>query len=167
MIHVAEGGFASTYTWFRNPAAQASANYVVGYDGQIAQMVPEHDIAWHAGNWAYNVRSAGIENAGYADDPSGFPLAEYRATARLTANIARSSLIPIDRRHIIGHYEVPDPNDPLQGGGIDGHTDPGPYWKWDLFMRLVRHDARLHPVAGQLYRRHLRLVHPDLHELRW
>ena len=46
--------------------------------------------------------------------------------------IARRSLIPIDRRHIIGHYQVPDPNDPLQGGGIDNHTDPGQYWKWGL-----------------------------------
>jgi hypothetical protein len=36
---------------------------------------------------------------------------------------------------------VPDPNDPLQGGGIDGHTDPGPYWNWNLFMKLVRNAA--------------------------
>ena len=63
--------------------------------------------------------------------------AEYRATARIAAVIARRSLIPIDRRHIIGHYQVPDPNDPLQGGGIDNHTDPGTYWRWNLFMRLV------------------------------
>jgi hypothetical protein len=52
--------------------------------------------------------------------------------------IARRSLIPIDRRHIIGHYQVPDPNDPLQGGGIDNHTDPGRYWNWRYFLRLVR-----------------------------
>jgi hypothetical protein len=36
---------------------------------------------------------------------------------------------------------VPDPNDPLQGGGIDNHTDPGRYWKWNLFMNLVRRFA--------------------------
>src|ERR1700758_4239042 len=28
VIHVAEGGFASTYTWFKNPRAEASAHYV-------------------------------------------------------------------------------------------------------------------------------------------
>ena len=55
--------------------------------------------------------------------------------------IARRSVIPIDRRHIIGHYQVPDPNDPLQGGGIDNHTDPGTYWKWGLFMKLVERFA--------------------------
>ena len=66
---------------------------------------------------------------------------EYRASAQLAAVIARRSLIPIDRRHIIGHYQVPNPNDPLQGGGIDSHTDPGRFWKWNLFMGLVRRFA--------------------------
>src|SRR5438876_6748021 len=141
VIHVTEGTFWGSVYWLRDPRAHASVNFVVSRDGHVAQLVPLHDIAWHAGNWAYNLRSAGIENAGYVDDPAGFPLAEYKATARLTANIARSSLIPIDRNHIIGHYQVPNPNDPLQGGGIDGHTDPGPHWKWGLFMRLVRKDA--------------------------
>ncbi|MEN3342197.1 MAG: hypothetical protein V7644_1601 [Actinomycetota bacterium] len=141
VIHVTQGSFLGSVTWLRDPRAHASVNFVVSRSGEVSQLVPLHDVAWHAGNWAYNLRSAGIENAGYTDDPVGFPLAEYRATARLAANIARSSLIPIDRRHIIGHYQVPDPNDPLQGGGIDGHTDPGPYWKWGLFMRLVRRDA--------------------------
>ena len=141
VIHVTQGSYWGSVTWLRDPRAHASVNFVVAGDGHVARLVPLHDIAWHAGNWAYNLRSVGIENAGYTNDPAGFPLAEYKAAARLTANIALSSLIPIDRHHIIGHYQVPDPNDPLQGGGIDGHTDPGPYWKWDLFMRLVRNDA--------------------------
>jgi hypothetical protein len=107
----------------------------------VQELVPLHDIAWHAGNWAYNLRSIGIENEGYTDSPAGFTLPEYRASARVAAVIARRSLIPIDRRHIIGHYQVPDPNDPLQGGGIDNHTDPGKYWDWNLFMRLVQRFA--------------------------
>jgi hypothetical protein len=65
IIHVAEGGWASTYTWFRNAAAEASANYVVSSTGRVAQMVPDRDIAWHAGNWAYNESSVGIEHAGF------------------------------------------------------------------------------------------------------
>jgi len=141
VIHVTEGTFDGSVAWLRDPRAHASANFVVSRDGHVAQLVPIHDIAWHAGNWAYNKRSIGIENAGFVDDPSGFPLSEYKATARIAATVARSSLIPIDRRHIIGHSEVPDPNDPLQGGGIDGHTDPGPFWHWNLFMKLVRADA--------------------------
>jgi N-acetyl-anhydromuramyl-L-alanine amidase AmpD len=141
VIHVSEGSFPGTVTWLRDPKARASANFVVGREGQVQQLVPLHDIAWHAGNWAYNVRSVGIENEGFTDDPVGFTNAEYRSTARLAAVIARRALIPIDRRHIIGHYQVPDPNDPLQGGGIDNHTDPGRYWRWNYFMKLVERFA--------------------------
>jgi N-acetyl-anhydromuramyl-L-alanine amidase AmpD len=141
VIHVSEGSFPGTVSWLRDPEAHSSANFVVGRLGQVQELVPLHDIAWHAGNWAYNLRSVGIENEGYTDDPHGFTLPEYRATARLAAVIARRSAIPIDRRHIIGHYQVPDPNDPLQGGGIDNHTDPGKYWRWNLFMHLVQRFA--------------------------
>src|SRR5581483_10774560 len=129
VVHVSEGSFFGTVAWLRDPKAHASANFVVGRNGAVQQLVPLHDIAWHAGNWAYNVRSVGIENEGVTDDPSGFTNAQYRATAKLAAVIARRALIPIDRRHIIGHYQVPDPNDPLQGGGIDNHTDPGKFWR--------------------------------------
>jgi N-acetyl-anhydromuramyl-L-alanine amidase AmpD len=141
VIHVSEGSFPGTVAWLRDPHAHASANFVVGRDGDVQQLVPLHDIAWHAGNWPYNVRSVGIENVGFTDDPAGFTTREYRAAARLAAVIARRAVIPIDRRHIIGHYQVPDPNDPLQGGGIDNHTDPGKYWKWNLFMKLVERFA--------------------------
>jgi len=141
VVHVSEGSFFGTVAWLRDPKAHASANFVVGRNGAVQQLVPLHDIAWHAGNWAYNVRSVGIENEGVTDDPSGFTNAQYRATAKLAAVIARRALIPIDRRHIIGHYQVPDPNDPLQGGGIDNHTDPGKFWRWGYFMNLVERFA--------------------------
>ncbi len=141
VIHVSEGSFPGTVAWLRDPRAHASANFVVGRDGAVQQLVPLHDIAWHAGNWAYNVRSVGIENVGYTDDPAGFTRRQYRAAARIAAVIARRSVIPIDRRHIIGHDQVPDPNDPLQGGGIDNHTDPGKYWQWNTFMKLVERFA--------------------------
>ena len=141
VIHVSEGSFLGTVSWLRDPRAHASANFVVSRDGAVQELVPLHDIAWHAGNWAMNTRSVGIENVGYSDDPTGFTPSEYRAAAKIAAVVARRSLIPVDRQHIIGHYQVPDPNDPLQGGGIDGHTDPGPYWHWGYFMNLVERFA--------------------------
>lgn len=140
IIHVAEGGFASTYTWFRNPRAQASANYVVGYDGEIAQMVPEHDIAWHAGNWAYNETSVGIEHAGFTNHTI-FPDSQYRASARLAAYLADKYQVVPDRSHVIGHYQVPDPFHPGEFGGADHHTDPGHTWNWPLYMAYLRADA--------------------------
>lgn len=141
VIHVTEGGFLGTVSWLRDPRAHASANFVVSRSGQVQELVPLHDIAWHSGNWAVNTQSVGIENVGFTDDPSGFPAPEYRAAARIAAVVARRALMPIDRQHIIGHYQVPDPNDPTQGGGIDGHTDPGKYWKWGYFINLVQRFA--------------------------
>jgi hypothetical protein len=137
VIHVAEGGFAGTYNWFGNASAQASAHYVVSPTGQVAQMVPDADIAWHAGNWAYNETSIGIEHAGYTYG-GGFPDAEYRGSARLAGWLARSFAITPDRQHVIGHNEVPDPYHPGQWGGADHHTDPGPYWQWARYMAYLR-----------------------------
>src|SRR3954454_2969320 len=72
VIHVSEGSFDGTVAWLRDPRAHASANFVVSRDGKVQELVPLHDIAWHAGNWAVNTRSVGIENVGFTDDPTGF-----------------------------------------------------------------------------------------------
>lgn len=76
------------------------------------------DIAWHAGNWRVNARSIGIEHAGYSYRPRSITEAEYKASARLVAYLARRMRIPIDRRHIIGHHEVGHPYRP----GVRGHA---------------------------------------------
>ena len=137
VIHVAEGGFSSTYQWFKNPRAQASAHYVVSSTGEIAQMVPERDIAWHAGNWDVNVQSIGIEHAGYTNR-THFPDVQYRSSARLAGSITARYLIPPDRHHVIGHNEVPDPFHRGEFGGADHHTDPGRTWNWPRYMAYLR-----------------------------
>ncbi len=137
VIHVAEGNFAGTYQWFKNPAAKSSAHYVVASTGEVAQMVPEADIAWHAGNWPYNVTSVGIEHAGFTNSTI-FPDTQYRGSARLAGYLAHKYLITPDRKHVIGHSQVPDPNHPGEFGGSDHHTDPGRTWNWPLYMAYLR-----------------------------
>lgn len=56
-----------------------------------------------------------------------FTDAAYRASAKLCADICARHGIPVDRGHIVGHNEVP---------GTD-HTDPGPHWDWDRYIRLI------------------------------
>jgi N-acetyl-anhydromuramyl-L-alanine amidase AmpD len=138
VIHVSEGSYLGTISWLTNEQAHASSHYVVSRGGDITQLVARRDIAWHSGNHTMNAESIGIEHEGITDDPSGFTDAEYRASARLVAWLVHVYDVPIDRTHIIGHSEVPDPTDPSQGGGIDHHTDPGRYWDWAKYMRLVR-----------------------------
>jgi N-acetyl-anhydromuramyl-L-alanine amidase AmpD len=156
VIHATDGGsFAGNVWWLSGGHSHASAHYVVARDGQIAQLVHLSDVAWHAGNWKVNVHSIGIEHVGETYDPAGFTEAEYRQSAKLVAWLARRSNIPVDRKHIIGHAEVPDPATGAPSGGSDHHTDPGPYWNWKLYMRLVRHYAfpvQLRVRSTTLYR---------------
>ena len=139
VVHVTEGAFWGSVHWLKSPRAHASSHYVVSRRGRIVQLVHLSDIAWHAGNWKVNTQSVGIEHEGFTYGPGGFTNAQYHASARLAGWIARRSLMPIDRRHFIGHADVPAP-----GGGRGGsshHTDPGPHWKWDYYLRLVRRYA--------------------------
>ncbi len=137
VVHVAQGSYSGTVGWFANRAAQASAHYVVGSRGGVAQCVRDEDIAWHAGWWNTNTRSIGIEHAGYTNDPDWFTNKMYHASARLSAWCCKKHKIPTDSKHIIGHYQVPGCRG--SGGGADCHTDPGRYWNWTKYMRLVRY----------------------------
>ena len=126
VIHVTQGSYAGTISWFQNPEAQVSAHYVIrSSDGDVTQMVRDGDTAWHARSG--NAYSIGIEHEGYVDDPAWFTDAMYNASAALTRHLCDTYGIPKDRSHILGHHEVP---------GND-HTDPGPNWDWDRYMALV------------------------------
>ncbi|WP_419999783.1 N-acetylmuramoyl-L-alanine amidase [Streptomyces boninensis] len=129
VIHVTQEFYDDTIAIFQDPSRQVSSHYLVrSEDGHIAKMVDEKDVAWHAGNRDYNERSVGIEHEGWVDDPAWFTDAMYRQSALLTAAICTTYNIPKDREHIIGHVEVP---------GTD-HTDPGPNWDWDTYMKYVQ-----------------------------
>jgi len=148
VVHVTEGAFWGSVQWLKSPRAHASSHFVVARSGKIVQLVHLSDIAWHAGNWRVNTQSVGIEHEGFTYEPGAFTDAQYHASARLAAWIARRSLMPIDRRHFIGHADVPAP-----GGGRGGsshHTDPGPHWKWDYYLRLVRGYAGAAPKLSVL-----------------
>ena len=137
VIHDIEGTAGGAISWFRNRRARASANYVVSRDGEVTQMVSDRNIAWHAGNGYVNAHSIGIEHEGYVGITGIYTDAEYRASAELVAQLVAKYRIPLDRRHLIGHSEVPDPRHPGQFGGVSHHRDPGPTWDWKRYMSYV------------------------------
>jgi hypothetical protein len=136
VIHVAQGSYSGTINWFQDPRANASAHYVVSRGGKVAQCVRNEDIAWHAGYWRTNAKSIGIEHAGYIGNRRSFTRRMYRSSARLSASLSRRFNIPVNRRHIIGHNQVP--GCPGPGGGVSCHRDPGRHWNWTRYMRLIR-----------------------------
>ena len=139
VLHVGEGPYDAIKWTFKDPNAYASAHYVISKEGEITQMVRDKDIAFHAGNWEYNKHSIGIEHEGFSDDPDSFTEAMYRASVTLVRELAKkyniqlrhpSGVAPVDAETssgIIGHDQVPDPDDPSKGGGSDWHYDPGQY----------------------------------------
>jgi N-acetyl-anhydromuramyl-L-alanine amidase AmpD len=144
VIHDTEGRFIGSVRVLQRARTEASAHFVVSRSGQIVQLVPISDVAWHAGNSYWNLHSIGIEHEGWAGRRA-YTEAEYRASAKLVAYLAHRWTIPIDRKHIIGHAEVPDPYHRGRYGGVSHHTDPGRYWNWAHYMSLVRYYAA-HPV---------------------
>ena len=153
VIHDMEGTYAGAISWFQNPAASASAHYDVrSADGEITQQVHHGDTAWHAGNWNINQRSIGIEHEGFAAQGSRwYTEAMYKSSAALVRRLSDKYGVPKDRSHIIGHYEVPDPNHAGYYGGAGHHHDPchvwagaptwhnvdGCDWDWVHYMSLV------------------------------
>jgi N-acetyl-anhydromuramyl-L-alanine amidase AmpD len=144
VIHDTEGRFIGSVRFLQRSRTRGSAHFVVSRQGQIVQLVPVGDVAWHAGNSWWNLHGIGIEHEGWAGR-GRYTVAQYRASAQLVAYLAHRWGVPLDRRHIVGHNEVPNPQHPGRFGGASGHTDPGRWWNWRGYMWLVRYYAE-HPV---------------------
>lgn len=73
-------------------------------DDRVWQWVKEENVAYHAGNYAMNQRSIGIEHDANPDKP----LSEksYETSASIIADLCKRYTIPLDRTHIIKHSEV-------------------------------------------------------------
>lgn len=153
VIHYTEGSYAGCISWFKNCDAQVSAHYVIrSVDGQITQMVLEKDKAWHART--ANGYTIGIEHEAYGNVWEFFTEEMYQSSADLVRSIcSRYDAIDGRRTHdrdtldnglclnnglynlggeeacvqIRGHQHYPD----------QSHTDPGPYWDWNYYYKLI------------------------------
>src|SRR5690606_13476973 len=95
-----------------DPAAKASAHYLVEEDGRIFQLVSESRRAWHAGASCWqgasdiNARSLGIEivNPGHEFGYRPFPPQQMAAVKLLALDILARHPIPAAR--VLGHSDV-------------------------------------------------------------
>lgn len=132
VVHIMDGSLLGTDEWFRNTKASASTHYGVGNKGDVFQWVKEEDQAWHAGRvdrplWKKiipgvnpNLYTIGIEHEGRPLVNDVWPEAQKQASAELIADICKRYNLPIDRDHVIGHYEIfaGKPNCPGVNKGI-------------------------------------------------
>ena len=117
VIHIMAGTLIGTDAHFQVKGSNpVSAHYGVGKNGEIHQYVSESNSAWHAGvinnpTWSLmkkginpNHYTVGIEFEGQPGDV--WTPEMKRAGADLILDISSRWGIPIDRQHVVGHYEI-------------------------------------------------------------
>lgn len=144
VIHDTEADWATTLKLVQDPTYVSWQYSLRSSDGHVAQHLSLKDVGWHAGNWFVNAKSVGLEHEGFLTSPdSWYTEAMYRSSARLVRYIAARYGIPLDRQHVLGHDNVPG----TVSSTIKGmHTDPGPYWDWAHYFRLL--GRPITPSAG-------------------
>ncbi|THA27431.1 N-acetylmuramoyl-L-alanine amidase [Streptomyces sp. RKND-216] len=135
VVHDVEGYWNGATSLIENPDYVSWHYTLRSSDGHVAQHLRTRDVGWHAGNWYVNARSVGLEHEGFLVDPDAwYTEAMYRSSARLVRYLAKKYDIPLDRQHVLGHDNVPGTT-PSAVRGM--HTDPGPYWDWAHYFRLL------------------------------
>ncbi len=145
-IHTIQGTYAGAISWSQNCSSSVSYHYVVrSSDGQVTQMVLEANKAWHVGS--ENPYTIGYEHEGYVSQAQWYTSALYNASAGITRDICQSGygINPLRTfsgaattgtnvlggcTKIKGHQHFPNQT----------HTDPGIYWDWGLYYRLVNNN---------------------------
>lgn len=165
VIHYTEGSYAGCISWFKNCDAEVSAHYVIrSADGQITQMVLEKDKAWHART--ANGYTIGIEHEAYGNIWSFFTEEMYQSSADLVRSIC-SRYEPFDG-HRTFYRDTLDNGTCLNYGvhdlgGVDActkirghqhypdqtHTDPGPYWDWNYYYKLINEGTPVTVLEGE------------------
>ncbi|MFF6776870.1 N-acetylmuramoyl-L-alanine amidase [Streptomyces sp. NPDC012637] len=144
VIHDTEADWKTTLRLVTDPTYVSWQYSLRSSDGHVAQHLALKDVGWHAGNWFVNAKSVGLEHEGFLTSPdSWYTEAMYRSSARLVRYLAKRFDVPLDRQHVLGHDNVPG----TTASTIKGmHTDPGPYWDWAHYFRLL--GRPLTPSAG-------------------
>lgn len=125
--HIADGTYNGTVAWEQNPASQVSSHFVLGKNGEIAQLVPLERAAWTQGvvnqpTHPYvkahggvnpNLYCVSIECEGrWSETHGALTDKQLAAAAWLTCHIVEEIdriygiEIPVDREHMIGHCEI-------------------------------------------------------------
>jgi N-acetyl-anhydromuramyl-L-alanine amidase AmpD len=143
-----EGQAKHLAQWFAGSTApQASAHYMVD-DKQVWQSVKDTDIAWAVDVWEANLESISIELTGKANQSSTNWVDTYSTMVLKEATSLCKSLSSLHGIPTI-HLTLPQILDGKTKGYcthaditaahkiVGGHTDPGPNFPMDQFLKEV------------------------------
>lgn len=146
VIHIMQGHASTAIQWAAEGHYGASWSFTVTKAGEVYQHLNFSDGGYHAGEvknptWDLynghnpNLYTVGIEHEGFSGKP--YPDAQIEASTKLCRWILDTIGQPVDRDHVIGHYEIDAVNRP---------NDPGPTFPWDRYMELVKGDEGMTPA---------------------
>jgi N-acetyl-anhydromuramyl-L-alanine amidase AmpD len=145
VIHDIEGSAQAALATFQDATSAVSTHYIVDTDGTVYQVLRNEDIGYQAGNYWYNQHSIGIEHTGF--DATGYQwynATQYLASAKLVAYLINQYHIPFNHDYIVSHGTIPSPT----LGTSPNHVDPGPYWLWEYYGKLIaQQHVPLPPVS--------------------
>lgn len=146
--HITDGSAQSCINWFNSSNnTQSSAHFLVARDGKVYQFVAIEDNAWANGISASDIPKAkaaivkskgvnpnwysvSIEHEGvYKETHGALTRAQLESTIMLHKYIIAyvkdkyNKVIPVDRDHILGHYEI----DPVRKPFCPGEKFPFDY----------------------------------------
>ena len=136
----------STPVWFsqEHPGSEGSTHYYLDNDGDVYQMVQEKwsPIAngvlgkpypsWANPNISLNGQSLNVEIEGYAANiHNSMPVGgvQFNSLVKLIKHRCAAYGIPLDREHIIGHYQV-----------ATNRTDPGAKFPWTELIAALQEE---------------------------
>lgn len=117
-VHIMAGSLAGTADWFSKPISSVSSHYGIGLSGEVNQYVDEKMSAWSNGrvdnptaqivkdNLGVNQNSISLSIEHEGQDLCTAPIAQLDASAQLIKTLCAKWNIPLDRQHVIGHYEI-------------------------------------------------------------
>lgn len=147
--HIADGSYNGTISWETNKDSKVSSHFVLGKNGEVAQLVPLNMAAWTQGkvdkpthpyvkshiSTNPNLYCVSIECEGkWAETKGKLTDKQLAAAAELTKHIVSEVkriygvTIPIDREHMIGHCQINSATRP--------HC-PGELFPYDKLISMV------------------------------
>jgi N-acetyl-anhydromuramyl-L-alanine amidase AmpD len=133
VIHVNDGTFDGTISWFEGGAGGVGAHLEIGSD-RVWQLADLRSKCWHAVD--ANAFSIGFEHAGFGRSRDEW----LKAGHELAYSANRAAWVL--HEYNLGHPSYGHNIWPHSWGGVNwgNHDCPGPAFPWDVWMRLA-HDA--------------------------
>lgn len=163
VCHITEGNYDGAVSWLCNTASQASSHFVVSRKGEVTQLVDLKDMSWcngtsldvsdkryygkstlkavrdrktNANNYTVSIECEGFSSKtkGALTDIQENAVVELIKHIRKEIKSIYNIDIPIDREHIVGHYQI---------NPITKPNCPGKLFPWSEVIKRILGDDEM------------------------